>query len=168
MAKKIKDENGKIYVEKKPFYKKIWFIVLVIVIAISVIIKLGGNNNNVSNNTNVNDAKTKELTYIEADAGKMLEDLDANALNAQKTYKDQFLAITGKIYNIDSSGKYISIEGLDNDSTITGITCNLKNDEQREIVAETKKGQTVVIRGLVTDVGEVMGYTVSVDEITAK
>lgn len=29
MAKKIKDEHGNVYVQKKPFYKRIWFIVLV-------------------------------------------------------------------------------------------------------------------------------------------
>ncbi|HFI0037340.1 TPA: hypothetical protein ACGOTT_002335 [Streptococcus suis] len=29
MAKKIRDEHGNVYVQKKPFYKRIWFIVLV-------------------------------------------------------------------------------------------------------------------------------------------
>lgn len=28
MAKKIRDEHGNVYVQKKPFYKRIWFIVL--------------------------------------------------------------------------------------------------------------------------------------------
>lgn len=31
MAKKIKDENGNVYVQKKPFYKKWWFIAIVII-----------------------------------------------------------------------------------------------------------------------------------------
>lgn len=31
MSKKIKDENGKTYVEKKPFYKRVWFWIIVIV-----------------------------------------------------------------------------------------------------------------------------------------
>lgn len=29
MAKKIRDEHGKVYVQKKPFYKRVWFIILV-------------------------------------------------------------------------------------------------------------------------------------------
>jgi len=38
MSKKITDENGNTYVQKKPFYKKVWFwllIVVVILIAVS-------------------------------------------------------------------------------------------------------------------------------------
>lgn len=35
MAKKIKDENGKTYIEKKPFYKKWWFWLIVVVIIIT-------------------------------------------------------------------------------------------------------------------------------------
>lgn len=41
MAKKIKDEKGNIYVQKKPFYKKWWFILLVALVVIGAI---GGNN----------------------------------------------------------------------------------------------------------------------------
>lgn len=41
MAKKIKDENGNVYVQKKPFYKKWWFILLVALVVIGAI---GGNN----------------------------------------------------------------------------------------------------------------------------
>ena len=29
MSKKIKDENGNVYVKKTPFYKKWWFILVV-------------------------------------------------------------------------------------------------------------------------------------------
>lgn len=41
MAKKIKDEKGNVYVQKKPFYKKWWFILLVALVVIGAI---GGNN----------------------------------------------------------------------------------------------------------------------------
>lgn len=37
MAKKIKAEDGKFYVEKKPFYKRIWFIVLAVLVVMGVI-----------------------------------------------------------------------------------------------------------------------------------
>ena len=32
MAKKIKDENGNVYVQKKPFYKRFWFWLLVVIV----------------------------------------------------------------------------------------------------------------------------------------
>ena len=38
MSKKIKEENGNVYVVKKPFYKRVWFWVL----AILAIIVIGG------------------------------------------------------------------------------------------------------------------------------
>ncbi|MDN2452562.1 DUF3862 domain-containing protein [Lactobacillus sp. UCMA15818] len=34
MSKKIKDENGNVYIKKKPFYKRIWFWILVVIVII--------------------------------------------------------------------------------------------------------------------------------------
>lgn len=44
----------------------------------------------------------------------MMSGLKANALNAGSKYKDQYVEITGKLSNIDASGKYIDLtpEGL--------------------------------------------------------
>lgn len=166
MAKKIKGEDGKMYVEKKPFYKRVWFIVLVVVVIIAAVMPKGDKDADTANKTA--ETSTKEITYTAADAGQMLSDLENNALNAEKTYKDKDLEITGKVFNIDSSGKYINIDGLNSEFTMTGITCNLQNDEQRDVVASISKGATVVVRGHVTDVGEVLGYTINVDQIEAK
>lgn len=44
MAKKIKDENGNVYVKKTPFYKKWWFILIVIIVVFGVI--KGGSGSN--------------------------------------------------------------------------------------------------------------------------
>ena len=54
MSKKIKDENGNVYVKKSPFYKKWWFILLVVLIAYGAVTKGGGSitsNNSTSNST---------------------------------------------------------------------------------------------------------------------
>lgn len=170
MAKKIQDENGKVYVEKKPFYKRVWFIVIVIIAALAIISNLGGDKTSKDSTqaANTSNTSTEEISYEQADAGQMLKELESNALNAQKTYKDQNLEITGKIYVIDSSGSYIAIDGVNDDFTLTGITCNLKTDEQKDIVAGAQKGQTVTVKGKVTEVGEVMGYSLDVDEIIAQ
>ncbi|HFI0450079.1 TPA: hypothetical protein ACGOY4_000034 [Streptococcus suis] len=42
MAKKIRDEHGNVYVQKKPFYKRIWFIVLVGLFVLSGLGRLAG------------------------------------------------------------------------------------------------------------------------------
>ena len=36
MSKKIKDEKGRTYVEKKPFYKRVWFWVVIVFFAIMI------------------------------------------------------------------------------------------------------------------------------------
>ena len=54
MSKKIKYENGNVYVKKTPFYKKWWFILLVVLIAYGAVTKGGGSitsNNSTSNST---------------------------------------------------------------------------------------------------------------------
>ena len=43
MAKKIKDENGNTYVQKKPFYKRVWFWLLAVIVVIGVGGAIGGN-----------------------------------------------------------------------------------------------------------------------------
>lgn len=42
MARKIKDDNGHVYVEKKPFYKRVWFWLVVVVLVVIVAAGMGG------------------------------------------------------------------------------------------------------------------------------
>lgn len=44
MGKKIQDENGNVYVQKKPFYKRVWFWILALIVLFVIIGSLGGNN----------------------------------------------------------------------------------------------------------------------------
>ena len=49
MAKQIKGEDGKVYVEKKPVYKRVWFwILVVLVIFIGSAAVSGGNDSSSS------------------------------------------------------------------------------------------------------------------------
>lgn len=168
-------EDGKEYVAKvkKPFYKKWWFIALAIIVVIGIIGSLGGGtedsgNTQAPNSSSNSDSKPAEKEYTVVDAGQMLADLDTNALKAEKTYKGTNVEVTGKILTIDSSGKYISIDGVNDEYTITGIMCNLTSDEQRDLVAEMEKGQTITVKGEVTDVGEVIGFTLKTDSLAAQ
>lgn len=179
MAKQMKDENGNIYKIKKPFYKRVWFIVLAVFVLIGIISKLGGGDNtdNTKSTPNkaveetqdeANNEEAEEITYKQVDAGQMLQELEDNALKASDEYTDQYVEVTGKIYNIDSSGKYVNIDGINDEFTMTGIMCYLKNDDQKSVVSNAAKGQTVTVKGKVTKVGEVMGYSLDMDEIVAQ
>ena len=50
MAKKIVGEDGKVYYERKPIYKRWWFILLVILIILGIIGSRGSKNENGSSN----------------------------------------------------------------------------------------------------------------------
>ncbi|MGT2666075.1 DUF4352 domain-containing protein [Streptococcus rifensis] len=51
MAKRIKDENGRVYVEKKPFYKKWWFILLVVLLIVSPFLGKNAQNSTTNSST---------------------------------------------------------------------------------------------------------------------
>lgn len=51
MAKKIKGDDGKTYVQKKPFYKRVWFWLLVVIVVIGVGSQMGGSSSNSSSKT---------------------------------------------------------------------------------------------------------------------
>lgn len=63
MAKKIKDENGNVYVKKTPFYKKWWFILIIVLIAFGAI--KGGSGTNSSKQSTSSNSSTQVTTSEE-------------------------------------------------------------------------------------------------------
>lgn len=104
------------------------------------------------------------IEYTAVSVNDMMSDLDSNAMGASDKYKGKYLEITGKLTNIDASGEYINLTA-DGDFEIIGVQCNIKNDEQKSKVASLTKGDTVTLKGKCTDVGEVLGYSLDIDEI---
>lgn len=167
-------------------YKRICFIILAILVVIGIGSNLGSNKNqsedakqkNVAQNSeksnenaeNVNNDKKEQeekIEYTKIDVSQMKKDLEDNALKASETYKNKYVEITGNIGNIDSSGKYIGLDDPEEDFDLTSILCYIKNDDQKKVVADTSKGQSVTVKGKVTDVGEIIGYSIDIDEIIA-
>ena len=48
---------------------------------------------------------------------------------------------------------------------IIGVQCYIKNDDQKAQIASMSKGDTITLKGKCTDVGEVLGYSLDIDEI---
>jgi len=146
---------------KKPFYKKGWFIALVVIFVIAAV--SSGSNNSTEKTTTQEPVVQEEIVYTEYSAAQLITDLQDNALNATNKYEGQYVQVTGKLNVIDSDGKYISIDngGFD----LVNIQCFLKTDEQRAKVASLSKKDTVVVKGKVKSVGEVLGYSIDVDSI---
>lgn len=161
-----------------------WIVIAVVVLAI-IGAAAGGSDDNSkqASNTNTtaqtsqnsNDSKPKEseptedsepeITYTAYTVTQMMDDLDNNALKAESTYKDQYVEITGRLNVIDSSGKYISLYPEDDEWAFVGVQCNIKNEDQKAKVMEMSTGDIVTLKGKVKSVGEVLGYTLDIDEI---
>lgn len=107
----------------------------------------------------------EEKEYTPYSVADMIDDLNANALNASEKYKDQYVEITGKLRNIDSDGKYISLDPDNDEFNLIGIQCNIKDDTQKNKVSGMIIGDPVTLKGKITSVGEVLGYSLDIDEI---
>ena len=106
-----------------------------------------------------------EPHYLQISVSQLDADLENNALRAKETYRDQLLEITGKLDNIDASGKYISLIGVDQYFSLRGVQCYAKNDYQKAQIMEMKTDDIVTLRGKCTSVGEVLGYSIDIVEI---
>lgn len=107
----------------------------------------------------------KPIEYIKYDVSEMMDDLDANALKAEKKYADQYVEITGRLSNIDSDGKYIDLMPTDEEFAFIGVQCYIKSDEQTDKVMEMSTDDTITLKGQITSIGEIMGYSLDIIEI---
>ena len=120
---------------KKPIYKRTWFIILAVIIVLGIISSAFGGGNKetessgLSNNGSVSAVSSQkteeqtseqEITYTPYTVSQLMSDLDTNALGASEKYKGQYVELTGKLNAIDSDGKYIDI--------VSGDGCKRKNN----------------------------------------
>lgn len=108
--------------------------------------------------------ESESIEYTSVSVNDMMDALNNNAMGASDKYKGKYLEITGKLTNIDAAGKYIDLMA-DGDFEIIGAQCYIKNDDQKAKIASMSKGDTVTLKGKCTDVGEVLGYSLDIDEI---
>ena len=160
--------------QKKPFYKRVWFIALCIVIVIAVAAPKGESGSeqakpskNPASAASTSSGKSsvaEEIHYEQYSVKQMLDDLNANALKAENTYNQKFVEITGELSVIDSAGKYISLNP-ENEFALIGVQCYIKNDAQKRQIMDMTVGDRVTLRGKIKHVGEVLGYSLDIDEI---
>lgn len=164
---------------KKPVVRKWWFWVLMGLATIVTVVALGSTDSEeiddvgttVSNTSqtvqseNKKDEETK-IQYEKIELRQMLDDLEANALKAEKTYQNKYVEVSGKIVNFDSDGSYISIEPINADAwNFDTVKCKIKNDNQRNFLMEKEIGDIVTIKGQISSIGEILGYTIKIAEV---
>ena len=169
-----------------PKKKKWWLIPVIVVLAIAFIGSIGGSSDTDENapssddtassdtqaDTNTNEPVVEEepevvIEYTPYDVGDMVDELNNNALRAEEKYQDQYVEITGRLNVIDSDGKYISLEDKNDSFSLLGVQCYIKNDEQKAQVIEMNIGDIVTVRGQINSIGEILGYSLDIDEIVS-
>ena len=165
---------------KKPFYKKWWFwIILVFVFVGSAGIGSGDTNTdsttgNTPTNSSTQYTSSKETTetpveisYAHYDVTELFDALSGNALKAKNTYKDQYVEIEGYLSVIDSDSNYISVGAQPNNYQylLQNVQCYIKTKDQLTQVMDLNIGDSITVRGKIKDVGEILGYSLNIDSI---
>ncbi len=111
MAKKVKAEDGNVYVEKKPFYKRGWCIGLAALVVIGVLANMGGSDN--SKETASKSTTTSETTTTDSSSKASSEETEAtysvgqtftvgdveytvNSVSTSQTVGDEFINKTAQ------------------------------------------------------------------------
>ncbi len=144
---------------------------LLVIIALGVIGSLGGDDSANTPSTTVNkptasqpqETQQPKAAPMVVTVDKLMADLESNALNASNTYKGKYVQVTGNLKVIDSGGKYFALYP-NKDFAITGVRCDI-SQEQSAAVAKFTMGQQVTVTGNITDVGEILGYSLKVESI---
>ena len=112
-----------------------------------------------------NDPKEPEIEYTEYTVDELIKDLEKNAASAKDKYDGQYVELTGRLSYVDSDGRYFGIKPLETGLWLESVTCYIKNKEQKENIKEHEVEEKIVVKGKITDVGEILGYDMEVNSI---
>lgn len=113
MTKKIKDENGNVYVKKTPFYKKWWFILLVVLIAYGAVTK--GKGSITSNNSTSNSTATQTTSSTE----QATNDKNGKTAVSEESKSDEKKSVAQAIPKIGEVTKVGDVEYIVNSKSIS-------------------------------------------------
>lgn len=164
---------------KKPIYKKWWFWLLIVILVVAI---AGGSSDQEGEKAPESNApsvsteaeKTPEaepepepIAYAHYNVTELFDTLKSNALKAEKTFQDQYVELEGYLSVIDSDGKYIGIGAHpdDYDYLLQNIRCEIENEEQLNQILEMSVEAPIVVRGQITEIGEILGYCLDIDSI---
>ena len=111
-------------------------------------------------------AEPEVIEYQQTSIATMHKDLAENAMKAEQNYNDKYVEITGYVVSIDSDGEYFSITHTNEWYDFETVLCNFSTEEQKEkFVNNYNSGSKITVKGKITDVGEILGYSLKIKEI---
>lgn len=141
MSKKIKDENGNVYVKKKPFYKRIWFWILAIIVIFAIGGAIGGGSGSDTSSTSESKSNSNDKTISQntefrkkfdaivvgdlmshGDGGTTLSDVEKSLGKPSTTSTQDVQGVQVKDYIWDKGGVSISVQFNDDKTVSKDIT----------------------------------------------
>lgn len=104
-------------------------------------------------------------TYISKTVKELYDELDSNALRAEQRYQNAYIKLTGYLSGIDSDGSYISLVGSKDTFDFQSVHCSITDDSQIDKIVNFDKGDSIIIYGKITSIGEVLGYSLDIIDI---
>ena len=139
---------------KHPVTKKWWFWVLAVIVVIGIIggVSGGGKSSTDPGTTKQPSGTEQPISYTHYNVTELFDALSTNAMKAQSDFSD---------------GKYIGVGASpdDYDYFLQNVRCYLKTDEQKQQIMDISSGAPITVRGKITSVGEVLGYSMNIDSI---
>ena len=105
------------------------------------------------------------IHYQSVTVKQLFDELEANALRAEKTYQDAYVAVTGKLSTIDSDGSYITIIASNDEWGFESVHCSITDDSQMDKIINFNKGDKITVYGQITTIGEIIGYGLDITDI---
>lgn len=152
---------------KRPVTKKWWFWVIIVVVIAAIIGGTSGSKSGGKPNTDKPATPDQSISYTHYNVTELFDALKSNAMKAQNDFKDQYVEIEGYLSVVDSDGKYIGVGAAPDDYSyvLQDVQCYIKNDTQKQQIMEISKDSPIVVRGKITRVGEVLGFSMNIDSI---
>lgn len=147
----------------RPWFKKKRFWLIGVIALVVIIQTSGGGSSDSGDSSSETSQETTATPAIEVTAEQLLSELEGNALAAKTSWDGKRVTITGTLDNIDASGDYFSLRGNEEFSFIN-VQVYI-DDSLVDAVSAFTKGQTVTVTGTISDVGEIMGYSVDAESI---
>lgn len=105
------------------------------------------------------------IQYESATVTKLMNDLKANAYNANAYYTNRYVSLTGRVESIDASGENFYLRQTDNKYAIQGVLCDITSDDQKQVLSQLSSGMVITVKGCIKLVGEFLGYNLDIHEI---
>lgn len=103
-----------------------------------------------------------KIKWLKRSVSKMVDELESNAMRAEKTYKDKYVKVTGRINTIDNSGDSFTLYPSNDEWALQNILCSVDLEPIKEKLINYSKGDIVTVKGKIALVGETLGYSMKV------